>query len=255
MHQAQAWGRNRTERNFPSLTPDELWLHTICLHNGVAITDIQLAQLTRYREVLTDWNSKINLVSRKDEDRIWDTHILLSLSYLFLFDIPEPSRVLDLGTGGGLPGIPLAIMRPGSSFVLLDSIRKKTTAVSAMVEAIGLSNVTVINARAEEINHLPQHKNIYDIVTARSVSDLSNLLPWGLPFLRKQKAGDTPGSDGGRSGTPASLISLKGGGIDAELAAARKAFPRVIIETKPLVFRGSEGLVNNTDKQLIIAHL
>jgi 16S rRNA (guanine527-N7)-methyltransferase len=239
-----------------TLTPDELWLRTICLHNGVAITDIQLSLLSRYRELLADWNSKINLISRKDQDRIWDTHILLSLSYLFMIRFPDTARVLDLGTGGGLPGIPLAIMLPERSFVLLDSIRKKTVAVAAMAESLGLANVTVVNARAEEINHLPHHKNIYDIVTVRSVSDLSNLLTWGLPFLRRNKADDrSVGAEGARAPERASLVSLKGGAIDTELAAARKAFPRVTIESKPLVFRGSEGLVNNTDKQLIIAHL
>ncbi|MGE5313444.1 MAG: 16S rRNA (guanine(527)-N(7))-methyltransferase RsmG [Acidobacteriota bacterium] len=221
------------------MTSDELWLRTILLHNTVAITDIQLSQLSRYRALLAEWNRKINLVSRRDEDRIWDTHILLSLSYLFFIRFPDGSRVLDLGTGGGLPGIPLAIMHPACGFTLLDSIRKKTTAVDAMARELGLSNVEVVNARAEEINHLPHHRNNYDIVTARSVSDLSNLLAWGLPFLKKH----------GHS----SLVSLKGTEIESELAQARKAFPRIAIESKPLVFKGSEGLVN-TDRQMIIAH-
>jgi 16S rRNA (guanine527-N7)-methyltransferase len=242
------------------VTPDELWLRTICLHNGLAITDIQLSQLSRYRELLTDWNGKINLISRKDQDRIWDTHILLSLSFLFMVRIGAHARVLDLGTGGGLPGIPLAIMLPECSFTLLDSIRKKTTAVAAMASELGLARVTVVNARAEEINHLPQHKNIYDIITVRSVSDLSNLLAWGMPFLkRKREPAAAVTADAHRGvGHPQeleapSLVSLKGPEIDTELAAARKAFPRVTIDTKPLVFRGSEGLIN-TDKQMIIAH-
>lgn len=237
------------------MTPDELWLRTLCRHNDVAITDIQLSQLSRYRELLLDWNSKINLISRKDQDRIWDTHILLSLSYAFLVRFPDNARVLDLGTGGGLPGIPLAILHPACRFVLLDSIRKKTMAVAAMAEELGLQNVTIVNARAEEINHLPHHHNIYDIVTVRSVSDLSNLLAWGLPFLRRATAARTATAAGdARGATPPFLISLKGESIETELALARKAFPRVTIDTKPLVFRGSEGLVNQTDKQLIIVH-
>jgi len=247
-------GAGAPDEKEPHVTPDELWLRTICTHNGLAITDIQLELLTRYRELLLEWNGRINLISRKDQDHAWDTHILLSLSYLFLLRFPDAARVLDLGTGGGLPGIPLAIMLPGCSFTLVDSIRKKTTAVAEMAGALALPNVAVVNARAEEINHLPQHRNIYDIVTARSVSDLTNLLTWALPFLHR-RPGAVPASDA--PGTPivrSSLVTLKGMEIGTELDAARKAFPRAVVESRPLVFRGSEGLVN-TDKQLIIAHL
>ncbi|HLP15640.1 MAG TPA: 16S rRNA (guanine(527)-N(7))-methyltransferase RsmG [Bacteroidota bacterium] len=237
------------------LTPDELWLRTICLHNGVAITDIQLSLLSRYRELLADWNTKINLISRKDAEHIWDTHILLSLAYVFVVPFPVTGRVLDLGTGGGLPGIVLAVMRPECSFTLLDSIRKKTTAVSHMATELGLSNVDVVNARAEEINHLPRHRNIYDIVTARSVSELSNLLSWGLPFLKKKGASASPGTNEpavGATRLKPSIVMLKGSEIETELAAARKAFPHVRFESTPLVFRGSEGVVS-TDKQIIVA--
>jgi 16S rRNA (guanine527-N7)-methyltransferase len=236
------------------VTPEELWLSTICSHNGFAITDIQLQQLTRYKEQLLDWNGKINLISRKDEEHAWDTHILLSVSLLFLVRFPEGGKILDLGTGGGLPGIPLSILLPGCSFTLVDSIRKKTTAVAAMAAALGLPNVSVVNARAEEINHLPQHGNIYDIVTARSVTDLTNLLTWGLPFLRRRPGAETASGAPGAPLVRSSLVTLKGMEIDTELAAAKKAFPRAVIETRPLVFRGSEALIN-TDKQLIIAHL
>ncbi len=236
------------------LTPDELWLSTICTHNKLAITDIQLRQLSRYRELLLEWNGKINLISRKDQEHAWDVHVLLSVAYLFLLRFPEGGRILDLGTGGGLPGIPLSIMLPGCSFTLVDSIRKKTAAVSAMVDALGLPNVTVVNARAEEINHLPQHRNIYDIVTARSVTDLTHLLTWALPFLQRPPGTDAAPGDPGIPLVRSSLVTLKGMEIDTELAAARKAFPRAVIGTRPLVFRGSEELVN-TDKQLIIAHL
>jgi 16S rRNA (guanine527-N7)-methyltransferase len=236
------------------LTPDELWLSTICTHNKLAITDIQMQLLSRYRELLLEWNGKINLISRKDQEHAWDTHILLSLAHLFLVRFPGHGRILDLGTGGGLPGIPLSIMLPECEFTLVDSIRKKTTAVAAIVEALGLTNVKVVNARAEEINHLPQHANIYDIVTARSVSDLTNLLTWALPFLRRRSGADTAPGDPGAPLVRSSLVTLKGMEIDTELAAVRKAFPRAVIESRPLVFRGSEALTN-TDKQLIIAHL
>jgi 16S rRNA (guanine527-N7)-methyltransferase len=236
------------------VTTEELWLSTACRHNALAITDIQIRLLSRYKELLLEWNSKINLISRKDQEHAWDTHILLALSYLFLVRFPENAKVLDLGTGGGLPGIPLSILLPGCSFTLVDSIRKKTAAVAAMVDALGLPNVDVVNARAEEINHLPQHRNIYDIVTARSVADLTSLLTWALPFLRRRNGADTALGDPGAPLVQSSLITLKGMEIDTELAAARKAFPRIVIETRALVFRGSEALIN-TDKQLITAHL
>jgi len=123
---------------------EELWLYTLCKKNSVSITEIQIHRLTLFKNLLLDWNKKINLVSRKNEENIWRGHISLSLSILFKIQFRHEMKILDLGTGGGFPGIPLAIMLPDCAFVLLDSTQKKLTAVQSMADALELKNVKTV---------------------------------------------------------------------------------------------------------------
>ena len=112
-----------------------IWFRTVCRRNGLEPTDDQLAQLAEYARRLLEWNRKINLISRKDEENIWQSHLLHSISLLMRVDFPLGARILDLGTGGGLPGIPIRILRSDLSFVLLDATKKKVEAVAEETKA------------------------------------------------------------------------------------------------------------------------
>lgn len=232
------------------MTDEELWLYSLAKKNALFITDIQLGQVSRFKALLLEWNAKINLVSRKNEDNIWRGHIALSLTVLFKVRFRPKMKVLDLGTGGGFPGIPLAIMLPECSFLLLDSTQKKITAVQSMADALGLTNVKTIWGRAEEIQRLPAHAHTFDAVVARSVSNLSNLLEWGLPFL-KPPTGENITAEIISLAAP-SLITFKGAEIEEEEREAKCGYPSVSLQSVPLIFPGSEEF-ENLDKKLIIA--
>lgn len=232
------------------MTDEELWLYTLCKKNGISITDIEIARLSQFKTLLLDWNKKINLVSRKNEENIWKGHIALSLSMIFRIRFRSGMKILDLGTGGGFPGIPLAITHANCTFVLLDSTQKKITAVQSMIDALGLKNVTTVWGRAEELQRLPAYSKVFDAVVARSVSNLGNLLEWGLPFL-KPLYGENVIAEKLSIAAP-SLITFKGGEIEEEEREAKKSYPFVSLHSVPLIFPGSEEF-DNLDKKLIIA--
>jgi 16S rRNA (guanine527-N7)-methyltransferase len=207
--------------NVRGIPPREV-LRTICSRNGLVLSDAQNDLLACYVEALLEWNSKVNLISRRDQENLWFSHVLHSLALLFYVQLPDHARVLDLGTGGGLPGIPIAIARPGLEIVLLDSIRKKTTAVQDMIERLGLTGVSVRTGRAEEIHLGEGGSGTFDIVMARAVASLRDLARWSRPHLRTPRAETTLISDGNkiRLESPV-LVALKGGDLDAEIAEAK----------------------------------
>jgi 16S rRNA (guanine527-N7)-methyltransferase len=129
----------------------------------------QLEQLGAYEALLLEWNQKINLVSRKDTDRFAERHLLHSLAFRHVVDFRPGTVLLDVGTGGGLPGVPLAIAYPDARFVLCDSILKKTQALSDMVERLSLANVRVVRARAEAL------RERFDFVVGRAVTQVPQL--------------------------------------------------------------------------------
>jgi 16S rRNA (guanine527-N7)-methyltransferase len=232
------------------MTDEELWLYTLGKKNGISITEIELTLLSRFKSLLLDWNSKINLISRKNEANVWKGHIALSLSLLFKIRFRPTMKILDLGTGGGFPGIPLAIMLPECSFLLLDSTQKKINTVQSMADALGLKNVRTVWGRAEELQRMPAYSKNFDAVVARSVSNLTNLLDWGLPFL-KSFTGENINQEKISIAVP-SLITFKGAEIEEEEKDAHKAYPSVSLQSVPLIFPGSEEF-DNLDKKLIIA--
>ena len=229
---------------------EELWLYTLFKKNDLFITDIQIRRLSLFEILLLDWNKKINLVSRKNEENIWRGHISLSLSMLFKIQFFSGSKILDLGTGGGFPGIPLAIMLPDCSFVLLDSTQKKLVAVQSMADSLELKNVKTIWGRAEEVQNKPDFFRSFDAVVVRSVSSLSNLIEWGIPFLKKQ-SGSNIGAEKISISAP-SLITFKGAEIEEEELLVKKSSPNIFLQSVPLLFPGSEEF-DNLDKKLIIA--
>ncbi len=235
------------------MTNDEIWLRSLGQKNDLSITDIQLQKISRYVELLKDRNKSINLISRKDVDGIWSNHILLSIAFLFKVELSAGAKILDLGTGGGLPGIPLSIIRTDVSFVLLDSIKKKIRAVEEMVASLDLPNTSVICSRAEDLNKVSNYRNTFDAVIARAVSGLENLVEWGMPFLKKAAAPKTLSVKSDKiivSNSPA-IITMKGGDIEAEIEKTERRFPTVNIYSTNLIFKGSE-MLHNSDKRLIV---
>jgi 16S rRNA (guanine527-N7)-methyltransferase len=173
-------------------------------------TETQIRQLEALEAVYHEWNAQINVISRKDIAGLYEKHVLHSLSIAAVFHFPPGSQVIDIGTGGGFPGIPLAIFFPETQFQLVDSIAKKLKVVDAVADAISLTNVCTQHIRAEEIRGRK-----FDIAISRAVSSLKDLWSWSRPLLRPQNiiAGD-------RDGLPnaSGLICLKGGDLAAEIS-------------------------------------
>lgn len=136
------------------------------------ITQEQEAQFAALKDLYSDWNSKINVISRKDIDHLYERHILHSLGIAKVQPFKSGSAVLDVGTGGGFPGIPLAILFPETDFHLVDSIGKKITVVKEVAKGLGLENVEVQQIRAEQI------RNEYDFIVSRAVTQLSEFMGW-----------------------------------------------------------------------------
>ena len=164
------------------------------------LTEEQMDRFRAMEALYLDWNSRINVISRKDMDGFYEHHVLHSLAIASYWRregiLPSAPRlsVLDVGTGGGFPGIPLAVLVPRMDFTLCDSVGKKTIVAQAVAEALGLDNVTVVNARAES---LPA---VYDFVVSRAVTSLDNFYPWVRDRFRY------------------SIFYLKGGDINSEIA-------------------------------------
>ncbi|MGZ5254541.1 MAG: 16S rRNA (guanine(527)-N(7))-methyltransferase RsmG [Flavitalea sp.] len=177
-------------------------------------TPVQLEQLRMLEEVYLDWNTRINVISRKDTEGLYEKHVLHSLSIAALCEFQKGQQVLDLGTGGGFPGIPLAIFFPDTEFLLVDSIAKKLKVVDAVAEAIGLKNVATRHTRAEEIK-----SQKFDTVVSRAVAPLGDLWKWSKPLLRKNKDLSPETVNG--------LICLKGGDLAQEISDS-ECRPRLI---------------------------
>ena len=184
-------------------------------------TPLQLSQLKALEELYKDWNSKINVISRKDIDSLYEKHVLHSLSIAAIFEFEPGTSIIDIGTGGGFPGIPLAIFFPEVQFHLVDSIAKKLKVVEAVAEGINLKNISLQHIRAEEIKNQK-----IDFVISRAVAPLKDLWKWSKPLLRNKVQGtrnEQPAINNQQPG----LISLKGGDLAAEIQESGTR-PRII---------------------------
>ena len=178
----------------------------ILLNKYFTLTSHQEQQFDALGELYPEWNSKINVISRKDIEFLYEHHILHSLSIAKLINFQPNTSLLDVGTGGGFPGIPLAIMFPQCQFTLIDSIGKKIRVASEIAHAIGLTNVTCIQERVE------QEKNTFDFVVSRAVMPLPDLVKLVKKNISKQH----------QNAMPNGLITLKGGNLDSEIHNYRK---------------------------------
>ena len=173
----------------------------------------QWQQYAALKDLYADWNQKINVISRKDMDEFYEHHVLHSLAIATQFDFPDGFQIMDLGAGGGFPGIPLAIFFPNVHFHLVDSIYKKLKVVQAIANEIELKNVTVEHTRAEDIKDKK-----FDVVVSRAVASLKDLWYWSKPLLIKKPVNQPKKISG--------LICLKGGDLAHEISESR-LHPRV----------------------------
>ncbi|MCQ2223787.1 MAG: 16S rRNA (guanine(527)-N(7))-methyltransferase RsmG [Bacteroidaceae bacterium] len=193
------------------------------------LTDEQKSQFAALDALYHDWNAKINVISRKDIDNLYEHHVLHSLGIAEIINFKDGTKIMDLGTGGGFPGIPLAIMFPNVQFLLVDSVRKKLTVCDEVIKNIGLKNVQTRWCRAEEV------KEKFDFVVSRAVMPLIDL----VKLVRKNI------SQKQQNGLPNGLICLKGGELEHEVLPVKNSsvitllsdyFEEEYFETKRVVF-------------------
>jgi len=165
------------------------------------LNEKQITQLSSLKNIYETWNSKINVISRKDIENIYIRHILHSLSIAKFIKFKRDATILDLGTGGGFPGIPLAIIFPDSNFILVDSIRKKIAVVDEVVKELGLKNIDSQWSRAEDLDYS------YDFLVTRAVAKMPTLINWSKGRFNNYSFHDIENG----------IIALKGGDIDDEL--------------------------------------
>jgi 16S rRNA (guanine527-N7)-methyltransferase len=194
------------------------------------LTEIQLEQFSKLQELYKDWNLKINVVSRKDIDELYLRHVLHSLGIAKLINFKPNSKVLDVGTGGGFPGIPLAILYPETQFHLVDSIGKKIKVVNEVVEGLGLENVKTTHGRVEEV------KDTYDFIVSRAVAHMETFVGWTKGRIAKKQNHELKNG----------ILYLKGGDLSEELVKYTSAniyelsayFDEPFFETKKVVHLG-----------------
>ena len=229
-----------------------LWLRTICSSNGLPVNDRQLELLSQYVLLLLEWNKKINLISRRDVENVWESHILHSISPLLELQLARNSAILDVGSGGGLPGIPLKILRPDNQMTLIDSTQKKITAVQDMIQRLGLKGTVAVWGRAEDVGKSSRFRGVYDYVVARAVAPLKDLVKWSSPFFKIREAAlKSAESHHGHAVEPPALIALKGGDIEKETRHAKEAAGVKSVKVINLAFKGSEQLLES-DKKIIV---
>lgn len=193
------------------------------------LTPEQKMMFEQLLPLYTDWNAKINVISRKDIDQLYERHVLHSLAIAKFIRFTPGTRVLDVGTGGGFPGIPLAVLFPETHFHLVDSIGKKIKVVNAIAESLGLKNVTAEQIRVEQL------KGKYDFVVSRAVTQLPEFFSWVQKNISQKQQNTVPNG----------ILYLKGGNLDAETRPYKKRafvqelseyFDEKFFETKKLVY-------------------
>lgn len=192
------------------------------------LTEKQISQFEKLKPVYEQWNAKINVISRKDMDSFYERHVLHSLAIAKVVSFLADSEILDVGTGGGFPGIPLAILFPQTKFTLVDSIGKKIKVVEEVCKELDIKNVTAINSRAEQIDKK------FDFIVSRAVTQMPEFVKWVRGKIKKSSKHSL---DNG-------ILYLKGGDLTEELASFKNIqlyeishfFSEEFFETKKVVY-------------------
>ena len=215
----------------------EFW--TICSANGIVLDKKQMDQIERYAGELIYWNSKVNMISRKDEENVMSYHILHSLSILKYADIPHRSLCLDIGSGGGLPGIPVSIARPDLRMLLIDSIAKKVKMAEMFASHTGNKSLKAIRARAEELHRDKEYGKRYDYIFSRSVAKVEKILEWSQSIRKKDTV----------------FIMLKGGDLSDEIHSAKERFKNLDVKEHLISLIGYDKFEKEEKKILICKFL
>ena len=193
-----------------------------------ALTPDQEELLEKFADLLLEWNKKVNLVSRRDIDHLWERHILHSLAIAKIIDF-KTARVIDIGSGGGFPGVPLAIMFPETNFTLIDTIAKKVTALEGILDGIGLENAQALRAHSKDVTEK------YDFVVARAVADFRKFYRQTKHLVRRRQITSLPNG----------IFYLKGGDFQQEIASfgdrvkifrISEFFTEPFFETKKIIY-------------------
>jgi 16S rRNA (guanine527-N7)-methyltransferase len=172
------------------------------------LSPVQIENFSRLEELYTTWNNQINVISRKDTENFYERHVLHSLGIAKIMEFKDGSEILDIGTGGGFPGIPLAILFPECQFTLVDSIGKKIKVVNEIANELGLKNVIGIHERAENI------KQKFDFIVSRAVTAMPIFLTWIDNKFKKENKNDLPNG----------VLYLKGGDLIEEMSPIKKHY-------------------------------
>ncbi|MBF0276831.1 MAG: 16S rRNA (guanine(527)-N(7))-methyltransferase RsmG [SAR324 cluster bacterium] len=205
--------------------------------NKIFLEDGQWSLLEKWVELLLETNQKLNLISRKDIGQIWGKHILHSLAILATERFEDNSEICDIGTGGGFPGIPLAIVYPGMKFTLMDSTQKKIKALQEMISVLGLHNVQAVAGRAEELGRSQRYRFRFSILIARAVAPLKTLEKWTRQLRSPQ----------------AVMYAYKGGDLAREVREASECSLIRRIDRTVLTIEGAPQFEEN-QKQIVCLH-
>lgn len=213
----------------------EFW--TILSANGIVLDLEQIELFKRYHKELIYWNEKINLISRQDENNILEKHFIHSLSILKYINIPNKARCLDIGTGGGFPGLPLKIARPDLHIILSDSIKKKITTTEMFAKHTELRNINCIIGRTENLCYEKKYLKYFDIIVSRAVARTIELLDWSLPLIKNT----------------GKFIFLKGGNLDEEINQAKKKYNKLTFNILDINILGCET-INTIQKKIVLVY-
>lgn len=211
----------------------EFW--TIASGNGIVLSKEQIDKIERYAGELVYWNEKVNLISRKDEANVLEKHILHSMSLLKYIDLPKNSRCLDIGSGGGLPGIPLAIATEDIYMLMVDSIGKKAKLADMLAKHTGLRNIEARNIRTEMLAEDKKYLKHFDFIFARAVTRIADIMSWSEMLLKPK----------------GKYVLYKGGDISEEMQIAKTQFPEFQFNVIDLDFFGYSPL-KNEDKKIVV---